>query len=209
MSYVFKVESKTSDTKRLVIHPLWLRLTHWLNAVAVLVLIGSGWQIYDASPLFHFVFPLSITLGGWLAGGIMWHFAAIWVLFATALLYLVLGIATGRWRRKLWPLSPRAIWRDFRAALRGKLSHKDISQYNAVQKLAYIFVIADITLLIMSGLVLWKSVQFPWLRILLGGYDVARLIHFFAMAGLVAFLAVHITLAVLVPRTIKAMITGR
>jgi thiosulfate reductase cytochrome b subunit len=191
------------------IHPIWLRLTHWLNAIAVLVLIGSGWQIYDASPLFGFRFPPAIALGGWLAGAIMWHFAAIWLLFVTALVYLVLGVGTGRWRRKLWPVSIPAIWHDFRAALGGKLSHADISQYNAVQKLAYIFVILDITLLIMSGLVLWKSVQFPWLRTVLGGYDVARYIHFFAMAGLVLFLVVHVTLAVLVPRTIRAMIAGR
>jgi thiosulfate reductase cytochrome b subunit len=191
------------------IHPVWLRITHWLNAMAVLVLICSGWQIYDASPLFDFRFPHSITLGGWLAGGIMWHFAAIWVLFATALTYLVLGIASGRWRRKLWPVSPRAVWTDFRAALHGKLSHDDIAQYNAVQKLAYIFVILDVTLVIMSGLVLWKSVQFPWLRTILFGYDTARYIHFAAMAGLVLFLVVHVTLSLLVPRTLRAMITGR
>ena len=192
------------------IHPLWLRLTHWLNAVAVLVLIGSGWQIYDASPLFHWLhFSPGIALGGWLAGAIMWHFAAIWLLLATALAYLVLGLATGRWRRTLWPLSIAGIWQDFKSALGGKLSHADISQYNAVQKLAYIFVILDITLLIMSGLVLWKSVQFPWLRTLLVNYDVARYVHFFAMAGLVGFLVVHVTLALLVPRTIKAMVVGK
>lgn len=190
-------------------HPVWLRLTHWLNAVAIIVLIGSGWQIYDASPLFPFSFPHSITIGGWLGGGIMWHFAAIWILFATALTYLVLGIATGRWKRKLWPVSPGAVWRDFIAALRGKLSHDDISQYNAVQKAAYIFVIVDVTLLIMSGLVLWKSVQFPWLRMLMGNYDIARYVHFFAMAGITAFLVVHVVLALMVPKTIRAMILGK
>jgi thiosulfate reductase cytochrome b subunit len=193
-----------------LIHPLWLRLTHWLNAIAVLILIGSGWQIYDASPLFHWLhFSPKIALGGWLAGAIMWHFAAIWILFVTAFAYLLLGIGTGRWRRKLWPLSFRAIWHDFKAALSGKLSHEDISQYNAVQKLAYLFVIADIALIIMSGLVLWKSVQFPWLRTLLVNYDVARYVHFFAMAGLVGFLVVHVTLSLLVPRTIKAMVIGK
>ena len=191
------------------IHPAWLRVTHWLNAVAIILLIGSGWQIYNASPLFPFRFSHSITIGGWLGGAIQWHFAAIWLLFATALIYLVMGVASGRWKDKLWPVTPRAIWRDFKAALTGHLSHDDISQYNAVQKLAYIFVIVDVTLLIMSGLVLWKNVQFPWLRTILGGYEVARYIHFFAMAGICGFIVVHVALALLVPKTIRAMVVGR
>lgn len=191
------------------IHPAWLRITHWLNAAAIITLIGSGWQIYNASPLFPFKFSHSITIGGWLGGAIQWHFAAIWILFATALTYLVMGITTGRWKKKLWPVTPRAIWQDFKAALHGHLSHDDIRQYNAVQKAAYIFVIIDVTLLIMSGLVLWKNVQFPWLRTLLGGYEVARYIHFFSMAGIVGFIVVHVALALLVPRTLRAMIVGR
>lgn len=195
--------------KRPPLHPVWLRLTHWLNAVAVFILIGSGWQIYNASPLYDFTFSRSITLGGWLAGGIMWHFAAIWLLGGTALTYTILSLLTGRWRRKFWPLSLRTLGRDLLAALRGQLKHDDIATYNAVQKAAYIFVIIDIALLIMSGLVMWKPVQFPLLRMLLGDYNVARYIHFWAMVALCAFLAVHITQALKVPRTLLAMIRGR
>src|SRR5689334_4859361 len=105
--------TETSKT----IHPVWVRITHWLNAVAMLIMIGSGWQIYNASPLFDFTFSRSITLGGWLAGALMWHFAAMWLLAINGVVYLALGFASGRFRRKLWPISPRAVIVDAIAAL--------------------------------------------------------------------------------------------
>ncbi len=191
------------------IHPAWLRATHWLNALAVLIMVTSGWRIYNASPLFDFEFPKAITLGGWLGGAIMWHFAAMWLLAANGLVYLLFNAGTGRLVRKFFPLSPRAIVADLGAALRGRLAHADPREYNAVQRAAYLFVIADAVLLVLSGLVLWKSVQFPLLRELLGGYETARRVHFFAMAALVAFVAVHLAMVALVPRTLLAMIRGR
>ena len=191
------------------IHPVWLRATHWLNALAVVILATSGWRIYNASPLFDFKFAKGITLGGWLGGAIQWHFAAMWLLAANGLVYLLCNVGTGRLVRKFFPLSPRAIVADLRAALRGRLSHADPRQYNAAQRAAYLFVMVDAVLLVLSGLVLWKSVQFPLLRELLGGYETARRVHFFAMAALVAFLAVHLALAALVPRRLLAMIRGR
>jgi len=191
------------------IHPVWLRATHWLNALAVVILATSGWRIYNASPLFDFKFAKGITLGGWLGGAIQWHFAAMWLLAANGLVYLLCNAGTGRLVRKFFPLSPRAIVADLRAALRGRLSHADPRQYNAAQRAAYLFVMVDAVLLVLSGLVLWKSVQFPLLRELLGGYETARRVHFFAMAALVAFLAVHLALAALVPRRLLAIIRGR
>jgi len=191
------------------IHPAWLRATHWLNALAVAIMAMSGWRIYDASPLFDFKFAKGITLGGWLGGAIQWHFAAMWLLAANGLVYLLCNAGTGRLVRKFFPLSPRAIVADLRAALRGRLSHADPRQYNAAQRAAYLFVMVDAVLLVLSGLVLWKSVQFPLLRELLGGYETARRVHFFAMAALVAFLAVHLAMVALVPRTLLAMIRGR
>jgi thiosulfate reductase cytochrome b subunit len=191
------------------IHPVWLRATHWLNALAVVILATSGWRIYNASPLFDFKFAKGITLGGWLGGAIQWHFAAMWLLAANGLVYLLCNAGTGRLARKFFPLSPRAIVADLRAALRGRLSHADPRQYNAAQRAAYLFVMVDAVLLVLSGLVLWKSVQFPLLRELLGGYETARRVHFFAMAALVAFLAVHLAMVALVPRTLLAMIRGR
>ncbi len=197
-----------SDDTR-IIHPVWLRATHWLNALAVVVLAMSGWRIYNASPFFDFTFAKGITLGGWLGGAIQWHFAAMWLLAANGLVYLLCNVGTGRLVRKFFPLSPRAFVADLLAALRGGLSHADPRHYNAVQRAAYLFVIVDALLLVLSGLVLWKSVQFPLLRELLGGYEAARRVHFFAMAALVAFAAVHLAMVALVPRTLLTMIRGR
>ena len=197
----------TEDTRP--IHPAWLRATHWLNALAVVIMAMSGWRIYNAAPFFDFSFAKAITLGGWLGGAIQWHFAAMWLLAANGLLYLLCNAGTGRLWRKFFPLSPRAIVADLLAALRGRLSHADPRHYNAVQRAAYLFVMLDAVLLVLSGLVLWKSVQFPLLRELLGGYETARRVHFFAMAALVAFVAVHLAMVALVPRTLLAMIRGR
>jgi thiosulfate reductase cytochrome b subunit len=191
------------------IHPAWLRITHWINALAVLILITSGWRIYNASPLFGFKFPNDITLGGWLAGAIQWHFFAMWLLALNGLVYLVLNGTTGRLWRKFWPITPRALLHDFASALRGKLSHADPSRYNAVQKAAYLFVWVDLLLLVLSGLVLWKNVQFPLLRELMGGYEAARYVHFISMALLAGFIVVHIVMVALVPRTLVAMVRGR
>ena len=200
---------RSPSLKTDIIHPAWLRLTHWLNAVAVVVLATSGWRIYNASPFFPFSLPSGLTLGGWLGGALQWHFAAMWLLLANGLLYLGINIATGRLRRQFFPLSPRAIVQDLLAALKGKLAHADPRHYNMVQRAAYLFVMLDCIVLVMSGLVLWKSVQFPILRELLGGYDSARRVHFIAMAGLVGFVGVHLVMVALVPKTLIAMLRGR
>lgn len=200
-------EAAPSDT--LPIHPVWMRIAHWLNALAVLVLVTSGWRIYNAAPFFPFEIPRALTLGGWLGGALQWHFAAMWLLAINGAVYLVLNIASGRLRRKFFPLSLRGIWHDAQAALRGQLSHVDPRRYNSVQRAAYLFVMLDIVVLVLSGLVLWKSVQFPMLRELLGGYESTRRIHFIAMAALVGFVAVHLVMVALVPRTLLAMLSGR
>lgn len=203
------MKHKTTRQGSAPIHPRWMRITHWLNALAVLVLVTSGWRIYDASPLFPFHFPAAITLGGWLGGALQWHFAAMWLLAINGLIYLSLNLASGRFFRKFFPLSLSGIKHDMLAALRGQLSHADPRRYNHVQRLAYLFVMLDIVLLVLSGLVLWKSVQFGVLRDLLGGYEFARRIHFFAMAALVAFVAVHLVMVALVPRTLLTMLRDR
>ena len=191
------------------IHPVWVRVTHWINVVAMVVMIGSGWEIYNASPLFPFVFPRGITLGGWLAGALLWHFAAMWLLAVNGLVYLVLGVLTGRFRRKLVPIRPADVLSDARAALTGKLNHDDLSVYNAVQKLLYLGVILAGIVIVLSGLAIWKPVQLQELTALFGGYDAARYVHFFAMATIVGFLIVHVIMALVVPKSLRAMITGR
>ena len=190
-----------------VIHPRWVRVTHWVNALAMLTMIGSGWQIYDASPLFRFIyFPPQLALGQWLAGALLWHFAAMWILMINGAVYVTLGIATGRFRRKLLPIRPRAVLDDFLAALRGKLAHDDLSVYNAVQRLLYLGVIVAGIVIVLSGLSIWKPVQFKYLTALFGGYDFARYVHFFAMASIVGFLAAHVALALIVPKSLRAMV---
>lgn len=199
---------KTEDARPLV-HPVWVRVTHWINAIAMIMMIMSGWQIYNASPLFSFVFPREITLGGWLAGALLWHFAAMWLLVVNGIVYVTLGILTGRFRRKFFPLSPRAVLADMKAALTFKLSHDDLSVYNAVQKLLYLGVIAAGFVVVLSGLAIWKPVQLQTLTVIFGGYEAARYVHFFAMAAIVGFLLVHVLLALLVPKSLRSMITGR
>ena len=198
-----------SDRPPLVIHPAWVRITHWINALAMLVMIGSGWEIYNASPLFGFRFPGSITLGGWLAGALLWHFAAMWVLAVNGVIYVTLGLLTGRFRRKLLPIRPGEVIADAKAALTFKLSHDDISVYNAVQRLLYVGVILTAVVIVLSGLSIWKPVQLQELTALFGGYDAARYVHFFAMAVIVGFLLIHVLLALLVPKSLRAMVRGR
>jgi thiosulfate reductase cytochrome b subunit len=204
-----RITMETVQKNFAVIHPRWLRLTHWLNAVAVVILAMSGWRIYNAAPFFDFVIPKSITLGGWLGGAIQWHFAAMWLLAGNGLIYHACNVASGRLFTKFFPISPRAFLADVLDALKGRLSHADLSHYNTVQRVAYLFVIVDVIVLVASGLVLWKSVQFPILRELLGGYESARRVHFLAMTALTAFVGIHLAMVALVPRTLLAMIRGR
>jgi thiosulfate reductase cytochrome b subunit len=193
-----------------VIQPAWVRTAHWINAVAMILMIMSGWQIYNASPLFNFLhFSKSITLGDWLGGALLWHFAAMWLLMVNGLVYLALGFATGRFRKKLLPITPAGVISDAKAALTGHLSHDDLTRYNYVQKLLYAGIIVVGVVIVLSGLSIWKPVQLQWLTALFGGYDVARFVHFFCMAAIVAFLVVHVALAVLVPKSLRAMIIGR
>jgi thiosulfate reductase cytochrome b subunit len=201
--------SQTNRLKGRAIHPLWVRMTHWMNALAMIVMIGSGWQIYNASPIFDFEFPERITIGGWLAGGILWHFAAMWLLVANGLVYLVLGFSTGRFKAKLLPIRPREVVADLAAALRFRLAHQDLSSYNALQRILYLGVILAGVVAVLSGLSIWKPVQLQELTFLFGGYENARVVHFLAMSAIVAFLVVHVVLALLVPKSLRAMITGR
>jgi thiosulfate reductase cytochrome b subunit len=209
MSAVTVSDEQVASTKARVIQPAWVRALHWTNAFAMVLMIMSGWQIYNASPLFAFSFAKSITLGGWLGGALLWHFAAMWLLMVNGLIYLAAGFATGRFRRKLLPITPGGVISDTRAALTGKLSHEDLTRYNQVQKLLYAGVIVIGILIVLSGLAIWKPVQLQYLTALFGGYDAARYVHFFCMAAIVAFIVVHVALALLVPKSLRAMIIGR
>jgi thiosulfate reductase cytochrome b subunit len=201
-------------------HPLARRIAHWVMAVSILIMIGSGWRIYNASPIFPFAFPEWATLGGdveWalarhgdpgVATAIAWHFAAMWLLVVSYVAFLLLGVLSGHFWRDFLPVGPRTIARDLIAALRFQLAHR-LGEYNAVQKLAYWGVLALVAVMIVSGIAIWKPVQSYPLELLFGGFQGARIVHFIAMSGIVLFLLVHVALTVLVPRTLLAMVVGR
>jgi thiosulfate reductase cytochrome b subunit len=209
MSSLATTEHKIATASK-VIQPAWVRVMHWINAVAIILMIMSGLQIYNASPLFKsLTFSKAITIGDWLGGALLWHFAAMWLLMINGLAYLIMGFATGRFTRKLLPISPRGVISDAIAAVTFKLSHADLSKYNQVQKLLYTGIIAVGIVIVLSGLSIWKPVQLQYLTALFGGYDIARYVHFVCMASIVIFLVIHVLLALLVPKSLRAMIIGR
>ena len=198
--------SVTGGTIR--VHPLVVRITHWINALAIVVMVGSGWGIYNASPLLPFHFPPWITVGGWLGGAIAWHLAAMWILVGNAAVYFGYGLLRRHFRSSFLPVTPRMLLLDLGRALRFRLPHT-LGQYNAVQKLSYIVVLALGVAAVLSGLALWKPVQLQLLDTLMGGYPVVRWVHFLSMSGIVGFVVLHLVLVAVVPRTLPAMITGR
>jgi thiosulfate reductase cytochrome b subunit len=195
------------QTKSRSAHPLIVRVMHWIGAFAIICMILSGWQIYNASPILPFVFPQWMALGGWLAGGIAWHLSAMWVLVADGLAYLAYGIASGHFRRDFLPIGPRTVGHDLIQALRLRLGHR-LGEYNAVQRLLYVGVIVVVILTVLTGLSIWKPVQLGWLTDLFGGYDIARCIHFTLMSLIVGFLLVHLSLVAFFPRTLISMLVG-
>ena len=208
--------------RTLVIHPAVVRICHWVNVVAIFVMIGSGWHIYNNVPIFPTItFPNWLTIAGdpdityqrngdaGFSNALLWHFAAMWLLVINGSLYVGYGIVSGRLRRKLFPISPREIIADVKAALTFRLSHDDISMYNAVQKTLYVGVLMVLGLIVLSGLAIWKPVQLQELTALFGGFQGARLVHFLCMSAVVLFIIVHVSLALLVPSTLVAMVTGK
>ncbi|HEY0289425.1 MAG TPA: cytochrome b/b6 domain-containing protein [Pseudomonas sp.] len=193
-------------TKRRI-HPWPVRLTHWLNAFGMTCMFMSGWAIYNASPLFAFRFPIELTVGGWLGGALAWHFAVMWLLVINGLIYVLYGLISGHFKRDFWPITRAAVKRDLLDALRFRLLHQQ-GVYNAVQRLMYALVLAAGALIVVSGLAIWKPIQLQELVALFGGYDIARYVHFAAMAAIGAFVVVHLALVLLVPKTLPPMITG-
>jgi len=200
-------------------HPLLVRLSHWGQALAIIIMIGSGWRIYNSAPLFNFRFYTWATLGGdpavakiahmdpGVANAINWHFTGMWLLAFCFFLLLLHGALSGHFWRDLLPLSPRAIFKDFIAAITFKLAHR-LGEYNAVQRAAYWFVLFAILMMILSGLAIWKPVQLAWLCWCFGGFPTAQLIHFLFMVGICGFMLVHVALVILVPKTMLAMVFG-
>jgi Ni/Fe-hydrogenase b-type cytochrome subunit len=187
-------------------HPYIVRVTHWLTAVSLFVLIGSGLQIFMAFPSFgpkipqeNFIeIPEAFRIGGWLAGALMWHFTFMWIFVATGVAYLIYQFASGRYRMVLftprdlpgvWPMVKHyALWRPEPPA---------IAPYNPLQKLAYTATILLGIASVATGLALFNPVQFSWLTWLMGGHSRARVWHFLAMCGFLAFIPGHLVMVVL------------
>ncbi len=201
------VKSNTRQEQRL--HPLPVRVMHWTNAVAIFIMIGSGWKIYNDDVLFGFLhFPDAVVIGKWAQYGLQWHFFGMWIFVINGLAYLIYGIAIGRFRQKLFPLSLREILATVSDALRFRLAHEDLTHYNALQKILYLGIMAVGVLIVISGLALWKPVQFSEFASLFGTFQTTRLVHFLCMSAIVAFLVVHVALALLVPKSLLATLTG-
>ena len=201
-------------------HPIATRITHWLMALAIVVLIGSGWRIYNSSPIFGFTFPEWATPGGdvehalalhndpGVASAIAWHFAAMWLMAASYLGFMLWNIVSGHFRRDFLPVGPVSFWRDFSAAIRFKLDHR-LGEYNVVQRVAYWGVLGSVAMMLLSGIAIWKPVQTYPLETLFGGFQGARVVHFLFMAAITLFIAIHVALVILVPKTFVAMTIGK
>lgn len=191
------------------LHPVPIRIMHWINAFAMIVMITSGWGIYDDDVIIRgFMFPGWARLGEWAAPSLNYHFAGMWLLGLNGLAYLTYGAVTGRFRERLLPIRAHELIGTVRDTLHFRIAHEDLTTYNAVQKALYIIVIVAGVSQVVTGLAIWKPVQFSPLVSLLGGFQTARVIHFVGMAVIVGFLLIHVLLALLVPRTLWAMFTG-
>ena len=201
------VKSHERHTRSL--HPLPLRIMHWINAVAMIIMIASGWKIYNDEVLFGWLhFPDWITIGGGAEGALQWHFLAMWILVLNGFAYLAYGLKTGRFQRMLLPIRFHEVLLEIRKALRLDLEHDDLTRYNAVQRLLYVGIIAVIIVQVLSGLIIWKPVQFSELSFLFYDFQGARLAHFIGMVAIVGFVFVHVALAFIVPQTLVAMLKG-
>jgi thiosulfate reductase cytochrome b subunit len=212
-----KPNASTHDIQE---HPALVRIAHWLQALAIIIMIGSGWRIYNSDPIFgYYRFPLWATLGGdplqskiahmdpGVANALNWHFTGMWLLLASYLLFMAHGMISGHFWRHLLPLRPSDIFKDFIAAATFRLDHR-LGEYNAVQRAAYWGVLFAILMMFLTGLAIWKPVQLSGLTWLFGGYPTARVLHFLFMAAICLFMVVHVALVVLVPKTMLAMVFG-
>jgi len=205
-------------------HPLVIRLAHWIGGPLLVLMAGSGLQIFAAYPTFgargaeYWWYPFAGTapptwlrFGGWLAGARHWHFALAWLFVVTGAIYVLYLLSSGEWRRRLF-LPARDVGGALRMLayyLRLNRTPPPIGFYNGLQRLAYTSVIGFGVLEVASGLALYKPVQLWWLVALLGGYDVARVVHMSGLLLFAGFTITHLVLVALHPRTIPAMITGK
>jgi thiosulfate reductase cytochrome b subunit len=144
---------KSNARQRPYLHPLPLRMMHWVNAVAIFIMVGSGWRIYNDDILFRWLqFPDFLVIGKWAQYGLQWHFFGMWIFVLNGSAYVAYGIFTGRFQQKLLPISIREVLATFGDALRLRLSHEDLTVYNAVQKALYLGIILVGMFIVITGL---------------------------------------------------------
>jgi thiosulfate reductase cytochrome b subunit len=200
-----------------------VRLTHWATVILLAGMIASGLQIYEAyarfgnrgGPLFPnpfdgAAFPPWSRLGGWLAGGLNWHFALMWPFVAVGLAYAGYLAASGEWRGLLFrPRDVRGAVAMAQYYLRLRRDHPLQGKHNPLQKLAYTSIMVFGGLAVLTGVAIYKPLQFAWLTTLLGGFQAARYWHFWTVWVFVGFTIVHVILVFTVDSaSLRAMLTG-
>ena len=180
-------------------HPLVIRLTHWINFLALIVMVTSGLRIYNSSPLWDYYFPRYLTLGGWLAGARMWHFFGMWLFFVNGSVWFLYNLLSKHgWRTTIFRRTDLpGIIPMIQYYLRIRKQHPPAAKYNALQKLAYTTIAFAGLGSVLTGMAIYWPVQFSKIAWTLGGYDVARYWHFICMAALVFFFFGHLVMVVI------------
>jgi Ni/Fe-hydrogenase b-type cytochrome subunit len=187
-------------------HPIVVRFCHWLNAISIFVMTTTGLRIFKAFPSFGpkvpqkalIDIPGALTLGGWLGGALRWHFTFMWIFVATGILYLVYQFLSGHYKTVLFvPRDVPGVWPMARHYFLFGPKPAVTSQYNPLQKLAYTSTVFFGVASVLTGVVIYKPVQFSWLAWLMGGFHLARVWHFAAMCGFLAFIPGHLIMVAL------------
>ena len=205
---VIEFESaKTGESVQAVYeHPWTVRFSHWVNSVALFVLVGSGLQIFRAFPSFGdkipqkdlLNWPKAFVIGGWLGGALQWHLTFMWIYIATGLFYLGYQMFSHNYRQVLFmPSDARGVWPMARHYFFFGPKPPATAAYNPLQKLAYTSAIGLGALSVVTGFAVWKPVQFSWLAWLMGGFHLARLWHFVVMWAILIFLLGHLIMVVI------------
>ncbi len=192
-------------------HPLIIRITHWVNFIALGIMVTSGMRIYNASPIWDFEFPPALTLGGWLAGARMWHFFAMWLFVVNGLVWFPYNITSrhGRTTTLFRASDASGLLPMILYYLRVRKTHPPAKKYNALQKLAYTTIPLVGLGSILTGLSLYWPVQFSGIAAPFGGYDSARVFHFLFACALVFFFFGHMIMVIIAGwSNFASMITG-
>jgi Ni/Fe-hydrogenase b-type cytochrome subunit len=193
----------TRDVRAAYEHPWLVRMTHWLTAISLFVLIGSGLQIFMAFPSFGpkipqndlLHVPEALRIGGWLGGALQWHFTFMWLFIATGIAYVIYQGVSGRYRMVLFtPRDMPGVWPMARHYFFFREKPPVTGPYNPLQKLAYTASVGFGAVSVLTGLVMFNPVQFSWLAWLMGGFSLARVWHFAAMCGFLAFIPGHLVM---------------